>query len=396
MTKKRVLRFLVVLGIFTPHMNSLCCAAPGNLGITKADILNILLDQEARIKDISYHFRETELTKDRWNSETKNANYDEIYLAVKEDLFHTRKQTFGSSKWDEVAWENEWAADGKIVQMLDIKNQFGSVEKRLPREASIKQSYAHNYLAVTMRSKREPGKPRGNLIGLLEEHSDILKLLDESIVFNGRDTIVLEMPNYARFYLDPKIGFAVVGAESIGQNEFHWINSYFKEIEPGFWLPMHTKTVFTLDENTVETNVEVIYIKANKDLTVEDFRINFPGHVRVLDVALNEFWPTAVGGISEDFLNIATADVVDKDVVKVNHNLAEVSNQQQESIKFSNQKDTSSTEEIQVIPNLLYDKERVDAINDTRLVVLVVICTVALTIFIISMIKLRSRRTVLD
>jgi hypothetical protein len=258
MKKKLISIFLVLMGIFTSQRSCSCYASYSNLGITKADILNILLDQEAKIEDVSYHIRETEIVKDRWKAKTKKTNYDEIKLAVKGDLFHTRKQTFEDSNWKDAVWENEWAADGERVEMLDIKNYFGSVEKSLPKEASIKQSYLHNYLAVTMRTKRGPGQPMGNLIGLLEEYSETLKLLDEPVIFNGRETIVLELPGYAQFYLDPKMTFAVVGAKSIGQNEFHWINSDFKEILPGFWLPMRTKTVFTLNEDTIGADVEVI------------------------------------------------------------------------------------------------------------------------------------------
>ena len=293
LTKERPASGLVIIGMVL--LVSACSDKTSHPGITKKDILNVLLRQEGQINDLSFSFTMEEIIKDKG---VVSRQHTKVSLSTKEDLFRTRMQTFlyedGEKK---LTWDTEISADGIAVYYLDRMGRATRTEKKLPSEAGIRQNWGWAYLSPTLRKPRRRGNKgyEGNLIAALEEDYSNIKLLDKMVLFEGRNTVVLERPGYCRVYLDPKIGFAVIGIESDEENllKFRYVNSEFKEVAEGFWLPMrveHSQSGklkpglscsikrqksedLIIEDFELKRKLEIIDLKVNSGLTVEDFKI---------------------------------------------------------------------------------------------------------------------------
>lgn len=291
LTKERPASGLVIIGMVL--LVSACSDKTSQPRITKKDILNVLLSQEAQINDLSFSFSVEVITKDKGVVSRKHRK---VSLSTKDELFRTRTQTFlYEDEEKKLTRDTEVSADGKMVYYLDRVARTFRAEKKIPSEA---QNWGTYYTEPTLRKPRKPGNKgyEGNLIAALEEDYKNIKLLDRMELFEGRKTVVLERPGYCRIYLDPEIGFAVVGMKSIGQLEFQSVNSEFKEVAKGFWLPMRieqsqrAKAGLTCVPSTCTTSaegkqsedlvveekwkLEIIDLKVNSGLTVEDFKIS--------------------------------------------------------------------------------------------------------------------------
>jgi len=253
------------------------------LGITKDDILTILLEQEGRIKDLSFSFKMETVVRNKETLDIIERKWEKTSLSTKGKLFNTRRRYYENRKEAEgPVWDHQWSADGRIVYHLNKTSLFGRVMTKSPAEAPIKQNWGTPYnLACRRRPLRERGKRAhgANLIGNLEENFHI-KLLDKMELFEGRRTVVIEIPESGLHYLDPEIGFAVVGYKSEERGILR-VNSRFKEVMEGFWLPMYSEWRKDRDFDIVETKIEVTDLQVNQGLTTEDFKIKFPTEIKV-------------------------------------------------------------------------------------------------------------------
>lgn len=329
--KKMIYKFIVG---FTVLYTAICIADDPLLGITKDDILNVLLDQQDRIEDLSFSFNMERVTKNKETLQVVEIKRDKISLCTKGELFKTRRQSFENRPEGEPpVWDQEWSADGKMVYLLNAPSMFGTVETKLPSIAPIRQNWAERYLTACRRtSLRKPGNRAygSNLIGELEETSG-LTLLDKMDVFNGRKTVVLEYPSFKpslmrRIYLDPQIGFAVVGFEA-EDLELVQVNSRFKEVMEGLWFPMRVEKRRLRGTNIIETKIEVSDLQVNRGLTAADFKIQFPPGTRIFDRNLNAYLPPTQHGISDDYLDEVLNIALDRNMIDVYH-VSKVRNQQ--------------------------------------------------------------------
>ncbi|MHC4156475.1 MAG: LolA-like protein [Planctomycetota bacterium] len=297
LNKQNIISGLVITGIVL--LVNVYDTNASSLGITKDDILNILLAQEGQVDDFSFSFTMEHTINDNGKV---TRTHKEISLFTKGDLFRTKKQTFLCENAEKkLIVDTEISADGQIVYLLDRISMTGEVETKSPKEAGVGQNWGWAYTGPTLRKPRRRGNRgyEGNLIAALEEDYDNIKLLDKSELFEGRNTIVLERPGYCRIYLDPTINFAVVGLESIGEIEFRAVNSEFKEVRKGFWLPMHMEMSQKRNNRAEKKQLQISDLKVNSGLTAKDFKIEFPKGVRIYDKNIGMLLPPNQSGVSD-------------------------------------------------------------------------------------------------
>jgi hypothetical protein len=259
----------------------------GAYSFTKQDILNILLDQDARISDFYIDFDLEETHTDANNAVILHKHENITYIA-KDNLFRTRKKRFDPEKDNEVAGDWEFSADGQRKFSCDRLAFDGSVEASLPENAAIKQGWAVYYLISIGRMPRRKGN-RGyecNLIGTLEE-DETIELSQE--LLDGRQTVVLVRPGFEKIYLDPKMNFAVVAGCATGKLTFKFKNSEFVQVAKGIWMPMKTERTFKGRKNFITRKIQVKQLKVNNDFTEKDFRIAFEPGIRVWDANLKTY-----------------------------------------------------------------------------------------------------------
>ena len=320
MQTKSVRRLEVIL-IIMPLAAALYAANSSQHGITKADILNVWLGQEGRLEDFFVGFDFEMITKDKKTLEPVETRRFKNSLATKGDLFKTRRQEFeGPQEMEILKFDHQWSADGNTVFYYDAGAKYATVQTKLPTLAAIKQNWASFYNSACWRMPlREPGDRAfgANLIGVLQEYPD-LKIIDKAQPFGGRNTIVLELTGRGRLYLDPELAFAVVGFEST-KGDLHRVNSQFKELTQGFWLPMRSEWRNERRNTIEEITIQVTELKVNQALTPKDFRIEFPRGTRIFDRNINAYLPPTEGGVSDQYLQELLYTAVDEDMIDVHH-----------------------------------------------------------------------------
>ena len=273
---------LATLCTFTGGIDS----SESNSSWTTEDILNVLYYQEGIIKDIYIDFYYEETIKAENETVTrKSAN---VTYAGSQNLFKTRKQVLDENGDGEISSDWEFSADGERKYFCDRGAFYGTVEKSLPEQAAIKQSWGSYYLTCVYWMPREKGR-RGkecNLIGALEEDKNI-KVAEE--LFEGRKTVVLIRPDYCKIYLDPALNFAVLASEATGSLTFKVRNSNFVEVTEGIWMPMQTERTYRNDSDWITRKTKVNKLEINNKFTEEDFRIKFEPGIRAYDVDLDMY-----------------------------------------------------------------------------------------------------------
>lgn len=361
---------------FTAFYTAVCCIADNpQLGISKDDILNVLLSQQDQFEDLSFSFNMERIIKDKETLQVVEKKREKVSLSTKDDLFRTKRQYFENRREGEaLVWDHEWSADGKTVYHLDTPSMFGTVETKLPGAAAIKQNWGTPYLLACWRLPlREPGHRIGgaNLIGELQEHIYI-KLLPELELFEGRKTVVLDIPQSGRLYLGPKIGFAVVGFVS-KERGLHRVNSRFREVLPGFWLPMHSEWQSDHGSTIEEAIIEITDLQVNRGLTAEDFRIQFPPGTRIFDRNLDTYLPPTQHGISDEYFDEVLNIASDHNMIDVHH----VSNVRNQQVTSSLEDETTRTIEERG-PDIIAETK-----GGWRWQAIVTVCALALTVLLL-------------
>jgi thiol-disulfide isomerase/thioredoxin len=247
------------------------------------DVLKVWRNQEDRLKDIYIDFDFVETKKNESGSVIANKHENITYMA-KENLFRTRKQVLVNN---EVAKDWEFSADGTREYYYNRTGSDGTVKNSLPEQAGIKHSWAVHYLSCVERNPRKKGNLgyECNLIGALEEDKRI-KVTEE--LFERRNAVVLNRPDYCKIYLDPTLNFAVLGSEATGSDlTFKCKNSNFVEVADGLWLPLQTERTFKEGSDSINRKIKVNELKVNNNYTKEDFRIKFEPGITVRDIDLD-------------------------------------------------------------------------------------------------------------